>query len=694
MRYTLPVATLLATLPSCLLAQGTPAEPILPTITVTGQSTFPVTTSITGVNDLPLKDIPAAISVVTRQQIDDSQARVMSGLAQQDASVTENYAPVGYYENLAVRGFALDHAGSYQINGMTVVGEQVFALENKESVDLQKGLPALLSGQSTPGGLVNFTTKKPARVRSVFAGVTSEGGHHVAADIGTIFGEMDQFGIRINAAREELRSHVTEASGYRNFASLSAHWQLSRDALLQFDTDYQVREQPSVSGYQLLGGKTIPTGIDRTKLLGYQSWMPPVKMNSHNAILRLDVRLAPDWQASLSASRSRSVIDDNVAFAFGYQADGSYEIFDYRSPNDDRRIDQLRAAISGNIQTGDLRHEVQFAASTQRRLIDKSDGLFDDIGTGNIYAPNPALSPSENLIPAAYLNLDSRLRTLSLTDKLVFSDTWQVIAGVRHTKVHDRNFGWISRNTRATHNLPQFAILWQPTGHTTVYTSYAKNLLFSGQAPSWASNAYAFLPPTLATQVEAGIRHEIMPLVQVNAAVFRLRKPYEYPKPGSGPDTYVQQGTQTHDGLELSLQGQLRRLHLNTGITLLRAQAKDSGTPAYDNRQGINAPRVRAAVHATYQLADLPGTYLLSSWIYSSSKAANRDGTATVPAYHVVNTGLRHERQYGKSKATIRLMVDNVFNKFYWKDVGEFLGDGYLHPGAPRTARLSLQYDF
>jgi iron complex outermembrane receptor protein len=42
---------------------------------------------------------------------------------------------------------------------------------------------------------------------------------------------------------------------------------------------------------------------------------------------------------------------------------------------------------------------------------------------------------------------------------------------------------------------------------------------------------------------------------------------------------------------------------------------------------------------------------------------------------------------------TLRARVDNVFNRFYWRDVTPVLG-GYLFPGAPRTFRVSAQLDF
>jgi len=41
-----------------------------------------------------------------------------------------------------------------------------------------------------------------------------------------------------------------------------------------------------------------------------------------------------------------------------------------------------------------------------------------------------------------------------------------------------------------------------------------------------------------------------------------------------------------------------------------------------------------------------------------------------------------------------RLSVDNLFDKRYWRDAGEYMGDDYLFQGAPLTARLSATVNF
>ena len=78
-----------------------------------------------------------------------------------DASVGEDYAPVGYYGDFEIRGFPIDLATGLQINGMTIAGEQDVPLENKESVEIVKGIAGVESGVAAAGGLINYVTKEP-----------------------------------------------------------------------------------------------------------------------------------------------------------------------------------------------------------------------------------------------------------------------------------------------------------------------------------------------------------------------------------------------------------------------------------------------------------------------------------------------------------------------------------------------------
>ena len=56
------------------------------------------------------------------------------------------------------------------------------------------------------------------------------------------------------------------------------------------------------------------------------------------------------------------------------------------------------------------------------------------------------------------------------------------------------------------------------------------------------------------------------------------------------------------------------------------------------------------------------------------------------------DAGLRFRHRVHERAVTWNLSVDNVFNRFYWRDTGSSGGDYYLFPGAPRQARLSVTF--
>lgn len=678
----------------------------LPTVNVTANGAR--SAAIAGFDDAPLLDTPASVSVVTAQQMRDQQSRLLSDVIKNDASIGENYAPVGYYENFSIRGFTLDPASAYRVDGLTVAGEQTVALENKERVEFLKGVAGLQAGVVAAGGLVNYVTKRPADVRSVVLGTDSNGSRYLATDLGALFGEQKQFGLRINAAHEDIHSYVSNADGWRDFASLAATWAISSRTLLQFNTEYQQKAQRSVAGYQLLGGAKIPSGVSPATMLTPQSWAQPVRDTSLNYNLRLDTEFNSDWRGYINAGRSRAVIDDYLAFPYGsgggaspyFAANGDFDVYDYRSPNDDRRNDEVQAAAIGKFATGFVRHELTMGAAMSRRVVDKSDGISSLVGSGNIYTDTPALPPSSDIPGPAYRNLDSRQKALFFSDRLQFSERWQAIAGGRQVWLNEDAFnssGSVTRHTNRNIFLPQLALIFKPVQDMSIYGSYAETLSLGTAAPFWVSNYPTTLPPSVARQLEAGVKYDLTPDLNLTAALFRTRKAYEYQQPDNSTAgfTYVQQGQQTNTGIELGANGKLTpRLQFGASMAVTRARASDTGTAAYDGQQAVNVPRLRSAVYADYAVPGVEGLNVMGSWLYSGSKPATRDASVSLPAVHVFNAGLRYKLRLGGHLTTLRLNVDNLFDKAYWKDAGQYLGDSYLHLGAPRTARLSLQYDF
>ena len=692
------------------------ADTELPAMTVTGEDTSGYqahSASVGGFEATPLLDTPASISVVTEALIKDRQARLLSEVLQNDASVGESSAPVGYYENFVVRGFSLNSASSYKINGRTITGEQNVGLENKQQVELLKGLSGLQSGVSEPGGLVNYVTKRPANVRSVTVSTDDRGSGYLATDVGGFFGNEQQFGLRANVAHEELHSYVEHTNGQRDFASLAFDWNISPDALLQLDAEYQTREQRSAPGYQLLGGTRLPHHASPKKLLAHQSGSNPVTTDALNLNGTFEYRFSDTWKGTISASRSRVVIDDYSSFAWGcygsascasaavpnyFSPEGDYDIYDFRSPDDTRRNDEVQAAFTGAFDTVGLGHELSVGASAFRRVVDKRDTINVMIGSANIDSEPADFVRYDGPLNDSYRRLDSRQYGLFFNDRISFNEQWQTVLGGREVRLDEETFDSQGETTRHTQRyvfLPQAALIYKPLHNLALYTRYSKGLSLGGEAAWFTTNAFEILAPTVSRQIEAGIKYDWQ-RISLAAALFQIRQAYQYSRPNDdGTFTFTQQGEQKNTGLELSANGWAsQRLQIAASVAAIRARVSDSGTPAYEGHQAINVPTLRASLQGDYALPGIEGLALLGGVQYSASKYANRQGGVETGAYAIFNVGSRYSTRIDGYDTVFRLTVDNLFDKRYWRDAGEYLGDGYLFQGAPLTARLSASINF
>ena len=665
-----------------------------------------------GFEAAPLLDTPAAISVFTDALIEDQQARLLSDVLKNDASVGESYAPVGYYENFVVRGFSLNSASSYKINGRTITGEQNVGLENKQQVELLKGLSGLQSGVSEPGGVVNYVTKRAADVRSVTVSTDDRGSGYLATDVGGWFGSEQQFGLRANFAHEDLHSYVEHANGQRDFASVAFDWNISPDALLQLDVEYQNKEQRSVPGYQLLGGTELPHHASPKKLLAHQSGSKPVTIDSLNINGNFEYRFTDNWKGSLSASRSKVVIDDYSSFAWGgctvgcvtpdvgnyFSPEGNYDIYDFRSPDDTRRNDEVQAALSGQFDTGTTGHELTVGTSAFRRVVDNRTAINEWIGSGNIDSEPEDFARYDGPLNDSHRRLDSRQYGLFFNDRISFNEQWQTVLGGREVRLDERTFddqGDTGRHTRRYEFLPQAALIYKPVSNLSLYTRYSKGLSLGGTAPWFASNAFEILAPTVSRQIEAGIKYDWR-RISLSATLYQIRQAYQYSRPNDDSTfTYVQQGEQKNTGLELAANGWAsERLQISASVAAIRSRVTGSGTAEYEGHQTINVPAVRASLYGDYALPWVDGLAVLGGVQYSGKKYASQQGGVQAASYAIFNIGSRYSTRIEGYDTVLRLTVDNLFDKRYWRDVGEYMGDNYLFQGAPLTARLSTSINF
>ncbi|MEJ7854980.1 TonB-dependent siderophore receptor [Acinetobacter baumannii] len=687
----------------------------LPTITVNAtQNSDALYTSkkvsLSGFQTGDVKKVPASITTITSERIADQHAKTLTDVIKNDSSLGDGYAAIGYYPNFVARGFALDLGSSYLINGHTIRGEQNVALENKEQVEILKGISAIQSGMSTPGGVVNYVTKRPADIKTITVDANSEGGYTLATDVGGFVN--DSFGYRINLAHESIHPNVDHANGKREFGSVALDWKINERSKLLFDIEAQHQSQRSVPGYQLLDGQEVPTNVDQDRLLGYQSWSKPVVNNSVNASLKYQYAFNDQWNGSLSASQSRVVIDDYIVFPYGsyyssgnefavFDKDGNYDLYDYRSPDDTRITNQFAARLNGQFSTGNLEHHVTFELQNTRKNLkryDPSNQLIEN-EIGNIYVDKPDFQMPTEKLGNRFKALESKQTAFTISDRVQFNDQWSTLLGGKLIHLDEQAYkpdGQQSRDTDLNKFLPQLALMYSPTATTNLYASYAKGLSDGGEAPWYAeANAYQVLSPRNSEQYELGVKQQIHNFL-VTAAIFDLKQDNQYTTTNSaGELEFVEQGEQHNQGIELGLTGALTdTLDVSSGITYTKSRLVDIDNDSYKGHQTQNVPKVRATAQLSYKVPSVEGLRLLSGMQYSSSKYANKEGTAKVGGYSVFNIGAAYKTNFAGHDTTFRFNIDNLFNKKYWRDVGAFMGDDYLFLGNPRTAQFSTTFSF
>ena len=702
--------TLKYTVLACALMQAysASAQTEVPSVIVTG-SKWVVTdrASIGGFSETPLLDTPASITAVSLNQMQDLSIRSATDAVRFDASVGDAYNAVGYAEQFSIRGFALDNATSYRKDMIAIPGDTQIPLENKQGFEILRGLAGLQAGVAAPGGMINYVTKRPTDVplRSATIEVRERGTVYGAVDLGGRFADR-RFGYRINAAAEDLKSYVRGADGERQFVSSAFDWQISPDALLQLDLDHQHKSQITAPGYQLIRNEVLPANVSPKTLLNAQPWTRPVDTDSSNLGLRFEYRFNPEWKATVTANKHWFKRDDFTAFPYGcsnegdgfypgYCSNGDYDVYDYQSTGERKTPFGMQALLQGRFATGSLRHALNLGVGYAERHDSFGEYVYDYAGYSNIYQnlivdPAPG-NPRTGPVMERRSNEES---SLFVQDVVTLSPAFTLHAGARYVKLKrdelaEIGLPWVHASDSFV--LPNVALVYKPATDWTVYGSLSHGLQYGGIAPMETANENSALPPSRSKQTEIGVRGVVNYQLMVSASLFEITQGLEYI---NATNSFVRAGEQRHRGIELSAQGKATQ-NLSYSLSLAALDAKQTGTgdAAVEGKRVTNVPEFRSTAYVEYAVPQLPGLKVDAVWQYSGNKAFDPSNRVKVPGYHVAGLGASYGLRLAGVNTVIRARVDNAFDKFYWRDVTQALG-GYLLPGAPRTFRLSAQFDF
>lgn len=694
-------------------AQSDAAADSLPSINVTAQGPRQPRASIAGLGDGPAWQQPVQAQSFGETTLRNAQATRLADLTKLDASTTDSYNTVGYWDYLTIRGFTLDNADNYRREGLPINAETRLPLDNKASVELLKGTSGMQAGESSPGGLVNLVVKRPeGRVRTAIVSVDDAGDLLTSVDIGDRGGPNNEWGLRVNVAAERLNTHIDNTRGHRQLFAFAVDRQLAPGHVIEVEYEHSYMSQPSVPGLSLLGTQ-LPSAHDYSPNLNLnnQPWTLPVQMQGDTGTVRLRNDLGQGWRSTITYGEQRLKSNDRAAFPFGcsagpdylgdrYCADGQFDLYDFRSEDELRLTRSLLAQVQGKLDVAGMTHDLTMSALRSVRLTDVSTQAYNQVGTGTLSDPYAAFAPASTPL---YVVADRHERTTEwmAQDAITFSPQWQAWLGLRYTQL--RRLSAPTDGSQATPidqdlTTPWAALAWTFAPQTRAYISWGEGAEVEA-APYGGSysNAGQVLPALKSRQFELGVKSQSTLQTslghlnqQWGANWFHIHRPVA----GDVGGAYLTDGGATHQGLEGYWQGRLGAWSAAGSAMVIDAQRDGSATDGVNGKTPVNVPRRTVKLSGAYNwAASLPVT-LQADVVHEGARWVDAGNTVLLPAWTRVDVGVRATQTMGPQTVTWRAGVTNLFDKRAWRESPTSFGHIYLFPMTQRTVTLSAQIDF
>ena len=702
-------------------ATGTPGAPIAATLgevavsssalrdgTTEGKRSYAGLTSATRLN-LSLRETPQAVSVITRQQIEDQGLRTLQDVLLQSPGITvDRSSSTREYDQVFSRGFEVT---SYMVDGIPAsknLEARTYDAAIYDRVEIIRGATGLISGTGSPSAAVNLVRKRPGRTFAASAGVQagSWDRYRIDGDISTPLNQDGSVRARVVAAHEDQHSFIERYRQKKDVLYAIAEADLSPSTVLSAGVNYQ-KEKLDGAGreFPVFYSDGTLTRFKRS-MNGTAAWSTYDREQTM-LFATLDHYFDNDWIAKLAVSRSSNQYDALQGFAGNGYADRvsganlKLWLANWHSKPQQTALD---AYISGPFQAFGRQHELVFGVSTSELetnspiypdwRLDGYDYSIPDINAWNGAMPVPDYRGTR--MGTSYDK--ERESGLYSTLRLRPTDALSVILGARLSywkrdirSDYDADTDLYDAMRESGKITPYAGLVYDLGRHWSAYASYTS--IFTPQSQRDVNSR--FLPPLEGKNYEAGVKGEFFNgALSTSASVFQLRQenlaeadPGNIWIIGTGGGSYAYHTVKgaTTRGVEAEVSGQLR-----PDWQLTASYAYSRIRNAAGERIQTSQPQAMAKLWTTYRLSQgVPGLTLGAgvNWqsnIYMDDRGPNGE-RFTQQAYAVA--GLMAQYQFDpRLVATVN--VNNVFDKRYYST-----GMGGYH-GDPRNAMLSLRYKF
>ncbi len=644
---------------------------------------------------LTMRETPQAVTVMTRQRMDDQAMTSINDVVRFTPGLFLNFSSGPGRQTYTARGFDIDNLMYDGIpsgyNGVSVGAQPNLAMFDR--VEIVRGATGLVTGSGNPSAAINLVRKRPLADQQVTltgaAGSWDDYRGEVDAssplnDSGTLRG-------RVVASYRDANSFIDEAEEDHGLFYAITEADLSEDTTLTLGFSHQKDKTNYFWGASMVGQDGHHLDLPRSYNPGTRWENKDQEINTVFAEVRQ--RLANDWKLQVNANYS----EQNALFSGSYQSrwvNNTLARTVYQAAYDENQAG-VDAFVSGPFEAFGRTHELVVGAS--KRIYDM---------TTHSYSPYDTNWPINAGKPDFVRSGDGREVTTQdgvyMTTRLSLADPLKLILGGRLDWYdYDNRDG--DGDYKVTRNVTRYAgLIYDLDEHHSVYVSYSD--IFTPQTEKGTSGTP--VKPIVGKNYEIGIKGEYFDgALNASLAVFRVdqenRAVQVFVPDCPQASCYVPSGEIRSQGVDIELQGALtENWQVGGGYTFARVHTlKDAANPQNVNQRfDTDVPEHQFKLSTTYhfqgplQNLRVGGTVNWQSRLYNDFTVA--DGSTyrlEQGAYAVTDlmAGYRVNRHLD-----LQLNVNNIFDRTYYSSIAnsvDYAGDSY---GSPRNMMVTAKYSF
>lgn len=715
-RKALVTAMMYAALPGMAVAQED--EPTaLETLEVTanrGQEASEVTESyISGSSTTSMKmelshrEVPQAVTVITREQMDDFAQNDINDVLEGATGVTVESVETDrtYYTS---RGFDINNF-QYDGVGMPAVYDNVQGeLDTAffDRVEVVRGANGLMTGSGSPAATVNFIRKRPTADTNASVALTG-GSWDKKRVVGDVSGAVSESGAvrgRVVAGYEDKNSYLDRYGNEKQMFYGVLEADLTDTTLLTLGHAIQTSDTDSPLWGALPLFYTDGSATDFARSTSTASDWSYWDNTQHNSFVELQQDLADGWRAKGTVFRLENESDSELFYQYGTPDRETGEgLLAYPSQYD-LDVEQwvVDTYATGPFQLANRTHELVLGASWSRSETVDESRYGQGIGTalppldewdGNY--PKPAF---DNGVQGSDWT-DRETATYaaarwSLTDRLT------AITGLRLTWLDSKgeSYGASKETSYDAVETPYAGLIYDISDDHSVYASYTE--IFTPQTEVDINRDR--LDPIDGVNYELGLKSEFQDdRVNTTLALFQTEQQNVAEVAGtfagSADSYYSPVDGLTSRGVEAEVVGDLTdRIQLFAGYTYVDIEDKDgSGAKSF-------VPEHLAQLRATWDVPAVDGLKL-GSKIRWQSEITQEQGVATSGA-NAGETIVTKQDSYAvldlmasydfARNWNATLNVNNVTDEKYIESLKKFGAAAQGFYGEPANASLTVSWKY